>query len=133
MPSPRREPVVHGWPVLEAAAAHLAWMEDDLGWSWIHQRTVDLGVYARAALEDTAQIRLVTPAAHAGLLSIELAEGTSQSAFDRLTAEHMIVRHRPELDLLRISTAFFVTETEIDRFAATVRTVDGQRHPKYAS
>ena len=127
------EHLVHGWPVLEAAAEHLRWMRDALGWSWIHERTLRLAAHARGVLQDLDPIRLVTPEAHAGLVAVQCPKDTSRPLYDHLKAEHMIVRYRPELDLLRISTAFFTTEQEIDRFAAAIRACDGQVHSKYAS
>lgn len=127
------EHLVHGWPVLEAAAEHLKWMRDALRWSWIHERTLRLAAHARRVLQDLEQVRLVTPEAHAGLVAVQCPPDTSQPLYDHLKAEHMIVRYRPELDLLRISTAFFTTEHEIDRYAAAIRAYDGQVHSKYAS
>jgi L-cysteine/cystine lyase len=120
LPPGTRDQLVHGWPVLEAAAEHLEWMRESLGWPWIHERTTTLAAHARDVLQGNDSIRVVTPNAHAGLVSVQCARGTTSKIVDRLHAKRMIVRHRPELDLLRISTAFFNTEEEIDRFASII-------------
>ena len=118
---------VHGWPVLEATAQHLVWMRETLGWRWIHERTRDLSLYARRALEDIEPGRLVTPEAHAGLVSLKFEHQASLAIAERLRAAGIVPRHRAELDLVRISTAFFNTEDEIDRCIDVVRARDGQR------
>lgn len=116
----RSERVTHGWPVLEAAAEHLAWLRQNLGWEWIRQRTLELARYAREILAETDSIDVVTPGEHAGLVSIGWERGTFERISDRLASQRIVVRERPDLGLLRISTAFFLTEHEINRFVATV-------------
>ena len=114
----RSEQVTHGWPVLEAAAEQLEWQRENLGWDWIRRRTGELSRYARAALTDLDSARLVTPEAHAGLVAIRCDRRTFERITHRLEAARIVARLRPELDLLRISTACFTTEREIDRFVA---------------
>ena len=130
--TPGSEGTAQGWPVLQACAEHLAWMRVSLGWEWVHQRTRRLGIYARGALGDIDGLSLVTPDAHAGLVAIRCERDSSQQLADNLKFWNLIVRHRPELDLLRISTAFFNTENEIDRFAEAIRPRDGQSNRKDA-
>ncbi|HUF74613.1 MAG TPA: aminotransferase class V-fold PLP-dependent enzyme [Gammaproteobacteria bacterium] len=130
--APDSEGTAQGWPVLQACAEHLAWMRETLGWNWIHERTRRLGTHARSALGDIDGLSLVTPDAHAGLVAIRCKKNGSQQLADHLKFWNLIVRHRPELDLLRISTAFFNTEDEIDRFADAIRSRDGQSNPKDA-
>lgn len=116
----RSDHVTHAWPVLEATVAHLHWMRTALGWDWIHERISRLSAYARDKAAGLAVPALVTPAEHAGLIAVRCAPGTSQQLMDRLAGRQIIVRHRPELELLRISTAFFSTEEEIDSFIGTI-------------
>ncbi|MGD8341518.1 MAG: aminotransferase class V-fold PLP-dependent enzyme [Gammaproteobacteria bacterium] len=116
----RSERITHGWPVLEAAAEHLGWVRDNLGWDWIRERTHALARYARETLSESEAASLVTPPAHAGLVSIRWEPGTFEQMTERLAAQNLVVRERPDLGLLRISTAFFTTEQEINRFVAAV-------------
>jgi L-cysteine/cystine lyase len=129
----RAETVAHGWPTLEACAEHLGWMRENLGWSWVYERTRLLAAHARRALAGIDGIRLATPDQHAGLVAIHCEHEGSAAVAQRLRSANMIVRHRPELDLLRISTAFFITRDDIDRFADLVRARDRQSGTKHAS
>lgn len=117
----RPDTAVHGWPVLEATVAHLAWLRENLGWTWIHDRTQHLAGYARAAIEALDDQRLVTPASAAGIVALRCKTEYPQQLFDRLTAAGITIRYRPEMALYRISTAFFNREDEIDAFVAAIR------------
>ncbi len=116
----RLDRVTHVWPVLEAAADHLKWLRENLGWAWVRNRTTELAGYARTTLAETGSAFLATPESHAGIVSIRCESGAFQQLAERLASQGIVVRERPELDLLRISTAFFTTENEIDRFVAAV-------------
>lgn len=112
---------VHGWPVLQAAAEHLQWMREAIGWRWIHRRTLHLAACAREVLGQIAPLSLLTPEEHAGIVAVRCPKGMSDGLFASLQSKRVIVRHRPELDLLRISTAFFTTEDDIDGCAKAIR------------
>jgi L-cysteine/cystine lyase len=118
---PRYDSAVHGWPVFEATAAHLAWLRDQLGWTWIHERTRELANYARKAINALDDDRLITPADFAGIVASRCVGQDPQALFDRLHRAGIIVRYRPEMALFRISTAFFNREDEIDRFVSAVQ------------
>jgi L-cysteine/cystine lyase len=117
----RQDGAVHGWPVLEATVAHLAWLQNRLGWPWIHERTQELSGYARRAIEALDDDRLMTPANFAGIVATRSMDANPQQLFDRLSADGITVRYRPEMALFRISTAFFNREDEIDRFVSAIR------------
>lgn len=118
--SPGRRNAIHGLPVLEAAVSQLEWMRESLGWDWIHSRVRALSTHARSALNDCEAADLVTPDASAGLLSFRCESAAVPQILDRLESAAIVVRHRPELDLFRISTAFFNSEDEIDRCVAAL-------------
>jgi L-cysteine/cystine lyase len=117
---PGRRNAVQGWPVLEAAVSQLQWMRETLGWDWIHSRVQALNSYARSALGDREAADIVTPDACAGLLSFRCDSHAVPRILDRFESARIIVRHRPELDLFRISTAFFNVEDEVDRCVAAL-------------
>jgi L-cysteine/cystine lyase len=112
----RPDSVVHGWPVLEATGEHLSWLRKTLGWPWIFERTGKSCRYARNAISNVDPDRLITPEHCAGIVAIRASDGDGQALFDRLCAANLLVRYRPELGLFRISTAFFVSNSDIDRF-----------------
>lgn len=110
----RQDRFTQSWGVLEATAAHLAWMREAIGWSWIHERTQRLADRARAAFAAMPGIRLVTPAAHAGLVTIEAPVERRAQLARRLGRRKIALRTWPDSGRYRLSTAFFNTETEID-------------------
>ena len=118
---PGGDNVVQSWPILEATAEQLRWMRETLGWSWIHARTVALSDLAFARAQEIAYGELVTPPDHAGLIALTFPEGESTAVVDKLESRGIFVRHRPELDLIRISTAYFIEEEEIDRFMTALQ------------
>lgn len=118
--APSQRNPVHGLPVLEATIAQLAWMREELGWPWIYARIRELSDYTRAALENCPAAELITGPDKAGLLAFHCAPTAIESILKRFKADNLVVRHRPELDLFRISTGFFNTEEEVDRCIAAL-------------
>lgn len=107
--------------MLEGTAAHLEWMRDALGWSWICERTHFLAAQLRATLADLDGVRLITPGQHAGLISFETEAGRHAAIAKKLRARRIVLRAWPELDRYRASTAFFNTEKEIASLARVFR------------
>ena len=106
--------------VLEATAAHLRWMRRSVGWASIFERTGALAMHTREAFARRGAVRLITPEAHAGLVTIEAPAGSRERIAKRLRRKRIVLRIWPELDRYRLSTAFFNTEREID---AAVRAI----------
>jgi L-cysteine/cystine lyase len=116
----RADRVTHGWGMFEAAAAHLEWLRTRCGWAWIHERTAQLAARAHRGLAALPQARLLTPARHGGLVTFACPGRDTAKIAERLRAQQFVFRHLDELQAFRISTAFFNTEDEIDRFIAAV-------------
>ena len=112
--------ITHGLPVLAATAAHLEWLDETLGWPWIHQRTAALARYARRVLGRIDGARLLTPATHAGITTIHHSAARSTTATGELERAGIVVRQLPTVPAFRISTAFFNTEGEVDRAADAI-------------
>jgi L-cysteine/cystine lyase len=114
LPEPPVDRVRHGRGVLEAAAAQLEWMRETLDWNRIFEGTAALAAYAREALATIAGAQVLTPATHAGIVTVRCSAGRL-TAPDRLLAERgYAVRHLPALESFRVSTAHFNTTAEID-------------------
>jgi L-cysteine/cystine lyase len=118
--APSADRVTRGWGVFEAAAAQLEWMRLQLGWEWITERTMQLAAHARRAATAVPGVRVLTPADHGGLVTLEVAGGDARSLATRLHTQGFVFRCVERLNALRISTAFFNTESEIDRFCAAL-------------
>jgi L-cysteine/cystine lyase len=116
-----RDRVVRGWGTLEATAKHLESLRIELGWDWILARTSALAQHARQRARKLADWTLETPEDHAGLVTIRSDRVDVVTCAVRLAHAHFVFRTRPEARSLRIATAFFNTESEIDSFFSHVQ------------
>jgi L-cysteine/cystine lyase len=119
-----RDRVVRDWGTLEATAEHLATLSRALGWNWILARTAALARHARQCARTVPGWTLETPAEHAGLVTIRSSHSDIGHVVDHLQRSNFVFRYRPETQSLRIATAFFNTESEIDSFFAAIRAFD---------
>lgn len=115
-----RDRVVQGPGLLEAATAQMRWQRETVGWEWIWSRTATLTAHARTLLSALPGVRLLTPTSHAGLTTLAPAAADARHVHTELSKRRFAVRCLPELNALRISTAYFNTESEIDDLAATL-------------
>ena len=109
------------YAALPAAIDYLA----GIGWDWLEQRMAHLSGYLKARLPEVPTLTLLTPRRwdlSSGLVSFSIAGKTSQEMADFL-ANTSNIRSRtfPDRGILRISTAYFNTETELDLLLATLK------------
>ena len=101
----------------------LEWF-DRLGWEWIEGRTKGLATYLKEGLSRVPGVTLKTPLAwehSSGLTSFE-AEGVDDRAlWEYLRDEWRVLPRTLGPRGIRVSTAYFNTEEEIDRLVAGVR------------
>jgi isopenicillin-N epimerase len=95
-----------------------------LGWERVRGRVAELTDYVRRRLTGRCKLRPVTPAhpdLHGAMVAFRLPAGTDPVELRRrLWEEYRIeapVIERPDRTLLRVSTHFYNTETEVDRLA----------------
>jgi L-cysteine/cystine lyase len=112
--------VTHGRGIFEAAATQLAWFREQLGWRWIFERTSALAEYARDASRELDGGALLTPASFAGISTVRCPAAASPAIGLTLARRGFVVRHLADMSALRISTAYFNQESEIDGLFATV-------------
>jgi isopenicillin-N epimerase len=102
----------------------------ELGWDRVRGRIAELVAYVRRRLTGLAGLRPATPAApalHGALTAFRLPPGTEpaplrQALWERHRIEAPIIE-RPEGHLIRVSTHFYNTETEIDHLADALPTL----------
>lgn len=116
----RADRVTRGWDIFDATAAHLQWLREHAGWDWIAARSLALAAYARRALGRLPQARLLTPESHAGLVTFSITGRDVTALAATLERSGFVFRTLTELGALRISTACFNTEEEIDALIATI-------------
>jgi L-cysteine/cystine lyase len=111
-------------PNIKAMVANLAWLENWVGWNWVHARTAQLADYTREALTGLPGVTLVTPPGqHAGLTSFTLEGHDPEPVCAQLAESGIVLRTIKDPACLRISTGFFNTEGEIDRLVAGLETI----------
>jgi isopenicillin-N epimerase len=101
--------------------------QDGLGWDRVRSRIAELTAYVRRRLTGRCGLQPVTPAhpdLHGAMTAFRLPAGTDpvelrRRLWDRHRIEAPVI-DRPDSTLLRVSTHFYNTDTEIDRLAAAL-------------
>ncbi|MHB1006719.1 MAG: aminotransferase class V-fold PLP-dependent enzyme [Chloroflexota bacterium] len=107
-------------PSIVGQAASLAWLAGDVGLDWATARVRDLTAKARAALQATRGVSVITPANSAGLLSFTVEGVAPAAVVEHLAAQGVIVRSIRGPQCVRASIAFFNTVGDVERLAAAV-------------
>lgn len=111
-------------PAVRGMLAHMAWLEETVGWPWIWRRTAEMHLYAKEQLAQVPGCDIITqPGEQAGLTSFALPGHDSAAVLDALEAAGIVLRTIREPDCLRISTGFYTSHDDIDRLVATLKTI----------
>ncbi|MCL4464793.1 MAG: aminotransferase class V-fold PLP-dependent enzyme [Chloroflexi bacterium] len=114
------------YAALPAAVDYLA----GLGWDWLEQRLANLSTYLKVRLPEVPNLTLLTPRSwdlSSALVSFTVAGRTSQEMADFLWHTSKIrSRTFPDKAILRVSTAYFNTEEELDLLLAAMRQMVGR-------
>ena len=110
---------------LAGQAAVLKWLEETVGYEWIHARISSLSAYAYSALKAVPGLSILTPTPGAsGLISFTLEGRDEKEVVQQLYEKHNIyIRSIPSLKSLRVSTGFYNTEEEIDFLVQALKEV----------
>jgi L-cysteine/cystine lyase len=103
------------WPALYGMQESLRWLEEDLGWSWLFERTAAITARCRALLGELPGVTLHTPAQQGGLTAFSVAGLGGQDVATQLSEQGIIIRSIPHYDWLRVATGFFTTEADVVR------------------
>ncbi len=111
-------------PGIAAMVANLTWLDEAIGWEWIHARIARLAQYARQKLEQLAGVTVITPPGpHAGLLSFNLDDYDPARVMTKLAEDNIVLRFIGQPYSLRISTGFYNTEADIDKLIAALQNI----------
>lgn len=105
-----------GWVGWGAALDWLA----GIGWTGIWRRTHDLAADARAQLGALPGVEVLTPPAHAGLVSIRMPGVAAPRAAQALQAAGFHVRSIPGWDAVRLACGFWLEREEVAAFVRAV-------------
>jgi len=125
MPSARRyEYGTRSYGAYAALPAAIDYL-GSLGWNWVEQRMAHLSGYLKARLAEVPTLTLLTPhpwELSSALVSFSIPGKTAQEMADVLWNTRKIrSRTFPEKAILRVSTAYFNTESELDLLVETLQ------------
>ncbi len=125
MPSARRyEYGTRSYGAYAALPAAIDYLEG-LGWDWVERRMAQLSVYLKTRLAEVPTLKLLTPypwELSSALVSFSIPGKTSQEMADYLWNTRKIrSRTFPDRAILRVSTAYFNTESELDLLVETLQ------------
>ncbi len=109
-------------PSLVGFARSCGWLSMYVGLAWAHDRAARLARSAADRLASIPGVTLITPrSSMATLVTFRIDHWPATAALDELGARAFaILRDLPDLDALRISVGWWVTDEELDRFATAV-------------
>ena len=109
--------------VIGALTDAIAWL-NELGWTWLEGRERALSASLKDLLRAVPGLRLLTPEEweHGSALTSFTIEGASALALhEALWRQRIVTRWVPELNALRLSTAYFNSEAELERLVTALR------------
>jgi L-cysteine/cystine lyase len=113
-------------PGLKAMLANLVWLDETIGWEWIHNRIVHLATYACHKLEQLSGVTVITPPGpQAGLVTFNLDGYDPPRVMAKLAEENIVLRFIKHPYALRISTGFYNTEGDLDQLVAALQNILG--------
>ena len=104
-------------------AAVLHWLEETVGYPWLHERISSLHTYACQTLKTVPGLTVLTPTPGAsGLVAFTLEGRDEVEVVNHLRDKHNIyIRNIPSMKSLRVSTGFYNTEAEIDTLVQALK------------
>ncbi len=104
-------------PAVHAMAANLHWLSKSVGWEFIFERIARLSKYTFQALNALPGVKVITPkGGQSGLITFNLEGYDPARVMVKLRQENIIVRFLPHPYALRVSTGFYNTKNDVDRF-----------------
>jgi selenocysteine lyase/cysteine desulfurase len=105
------------------------WLSMYVGLSWIEARARELAAHAASRLAAVPGVEILTPVGRAGSLVVfRIAGWSADTILEELGARIFVLASSvAEFDAVRIGTAFFNTEAEIDRLADGVALLAAHR------
>jgi L-cysteine/cystine lyase len=110
-------------PSVVGLARSIGWLSMYVGLEWVHARGRAMAERALDLLAAIPGVSVLTPrASMATLVTFRIEGWPAEAAFEELSRRiFLIARTIPPLDALRISPAFFTTESELEAVADAVR------------
>ncbi len=111
-------------PAIHAMAANLHWLSETVGWELIFGRIASLSQYTFQALNALPGVKVITPeGGQSGLITFNLEGYDPARVMVKLGQENIVVRFLPHPYALRVSTGFYNTQNDVDRFIGSLEEV----------
>ena len=121
------------WPLYAGLNASLDWF-DELGWDNIYLHIASLSAYLKGRIQQTEFLQLITPVSFdesSGLNTFVIKGHTAGDVSTRLRQEYRIyTRVIPHYNALRISTAHFNTEADVDFLVNALIEIENSKTPQ---
>lgn len=109
--------------LLAGLQAAITWWRDEVGPQWAFARIAKLATAAREGLLGLPGVQVLTPEAHAGLISFTVTGKQPTQVVDALGKQGILARAVPDPAAVRVATSFYNTESEIHSFLRCVSEV----------
>jgi selenocysteine lyase/cysteine desulfurase len=93
----------------------LRWLEEEIGWKWLFERTATITARCRALLSEIPGVTLHTPAQQGSLTAFSVAGLEAQDTATKLSEQGIVIRSIPHYSWLRVATGFYTTEADLER------------------
>ncbi|MDQ2965541.1 MAG: aminotransferase class V-fold PLP-dependent enzyme, partial [Chloroflexota bacterium] len=125
----RDGPIGFHLPSVVGFGRSCGWLSMYVGLAWIEARAQELATHAASRLAAVPGVEVLTPPGRVGSLVVFRIAGWSADAIlEELGARIFVLASSvAELDAVRIGTAFFNTQAEIDRLAEGVELLSAHR------
>jgi len=107
--------------LLAGLQAAITWWRAEVDPDWAFARIAQLATSARQGLIALPGVKVLTPTAHAGLISFTVDGKQPQQVVDALDQRGILVRPVPDPDAVRLATNFYNTESEVEFFLTAIR------------
>jgi selenocysteine lyase/cysteine desulfurase len=117
------------WPAYYGMRESLRWLEEDVGWPWIYERTAAITERCRAMLGELPGVTVHSPAIQGPLTAFSLAGHEAMAAATWLADQGIRIRSVPHYNWLRVATGFFTSDADLDRLREGLTALSESQSP----
>ncbi len=103
------------WPALYGMRSSLRWLEEEVGYDFVFERTAEMTRRCREMLASVPTLSLHSPEAHAGLTTFSLGAREPMATIEALAERGVAIRPIPHSNHFRVSTGFFNNDDDLER------------------
>jgi L-cysteine/cystine lyase len=113
------------WPNLDGMRQSLRWLEEEVGYPFVFERTAEMTRRCRERLSTVAGVTVHSPEQHIGLTSFSVDGREPLAVAEALARRDVVIRTIPHTAYLRVSTGFFTSDDDLQRLCDALSEVIG--------